>query len=457
MTQNPDALVLGGGQVFANRRMVGQVKGASVERRVTKASHDTNYGLEYSTDHVISIKTAFNVRWTFEEISPQNANMLVGMPGYGAVPVDRSLPGSRRTPALLAYGTTRRQDIRYPRLLLDAASNGIWSPLLYPIAMQDSAAVASPEISIDNSSFTGTAVGYKAYVMTFSGAAKAHESLPSNIEFVPYTKWTSPSDPTDDQLRLTFFLPTVQPAPLNFNLYQAPVTRLANGEFQFTGPFVNVKYFTGLNPAVGFAPNADGSYTVVNNGGVGSLLKLLLISSLLEAVEPPCPVTVTVPIAGSGVASPASWPEDFQYDMVNKGSGAVRISPASAILLNGAVATVTYWYDISTIRELPLIGSGTNPVIEVDLQILFPDQVSMMIWHFYKFQVNSDMSIATSDTDWMNQDFTGETLDASSQYPRYGFGYMQLVGPITATIREFGNQPYDGLINALGANQTNYA
>ena len=80
-----------------------------------------------------------------------------------------------------------------------------------------------------------------------------------------------------------------------------------------------------------------------------------------------------------------------------------------------------------------------------------------MIWHFYKFQVNSDMSIATSDTDWMNQDFTGETLDASSQYPRYGFGYMQLVGPITDTIREFGNQPYDGLINALGANQTNYA
>lgn len=107
MTQDKKTLQLGGGLICAHGRHVGQISGAYVERSVDKVRHDTNFGLEYKTDHVIAIKTGYNVGWTFGEVQPGAMNLLLGSPGYGAVPWDRSLPGERRNPRLLTYSASR--------------------------------------------------------------------------------------------------------------------------------------------------------------------------------------------------------------------------------------------------------------------------------------------------------------------------------------------------------------
>jgi hypothetical protein len=239
-----------------------------------------------------------------------------------------------------------------------------------------------------------------------------------------------------------------------FSIYFAtctysPTTR----EFTFTGPFQRLTEFHNSRLSY-YTPNADGSYTIVDNSDSTPIP--LRPVCVVAAIEPPIPCTVTYPLAGVGTPTAASFPEDFLYEVTKEGGGALKIS-GSAVLTSGVPVTVTYWYDINTIRELPLIGSGTNPIVECDLEILFPDQESKMIWHFYKLQVNSDMRIATAETDWMGVDFAGQTLDASEIYPRYGFGYLQLIGPIAEEIVQYGNQPYDGLVNALAANQTSYA
>ena len=124
MTVSKPSLMLGGAHIRINNREVGQVRSPYVERAVTKASHDTNYGLEFKTDHVIAIKTAYTIGWTFEEMQPPNANLLVGSPGYSIVPVDRTLPGGRISPALLSYGTTRRLYTEYVRAIRERGDSG---------------------------------------------------------------------------------------------------------------------------------------------------------------------------------------------------------------------------------------------------------------------------------------------------------------------------------------------
>lgn len=455
MTLDTNALVLGGGRVRADGRMVGQVRGCYVDRAVSKAMHDTNFGLEFKTDHVLAIKTAFTLGWTFEEVQPINANMLVGQPGYSIVPFDRSLPGLRRTPDLLQYGTTRQQYVEYPRLFQDDPSKGnprnVWSPLLYPLAAQNSEAHGTPvSLSIINKDFNGTLLGYVAFIVVTSTAG-ADVSMPSPIEIVPYSA-------AADKLRLTFF-PGANPGT-TYTLYRCDAVRQTNGEFQLAVTDVDMKIITAFTNEVFPAANPDGSYTVEQN----ALLVDLTCNNPQGAGTPTIPIVVESYDATDGSFQTCRWPRDFLYEVNDGGGGKIRATPltqlgeAAAITnLHGRNVKVTYWYDIARVRELPLHASGENPIVEVTLEILFPDQESKMIWHFYRVQVNGNMRIAVNETDWMGVDFTAETLDASNVYPKYGFGYMQLVGPIVDEIHAYGNQPFDGIREALGNNMTHYA
>ena len=456
MTLDTQALVLGGGRVRADGRPVGQVRGCYVDRAVSKAMHDTNFGLEFKTDHVLAIKTAYTLGWTFEEVQPVNANMLVGQPGYGMVPYDRSLPGPRRSPDLIQYSTTRRQYVERPRLFQDNPSAllpvNTWAPLLYPIAAQNTEAHSTPtSISIVNKDFTGTLVGYLAFVIE-TNTAGADPSLPSDIAIVPYSA-------TSDTLRLTFFAGG-NPGT-TYTIYSTDCVRNNNSEFEFATVDVNFLNIVAFTDQALPAPNADGSYTIEQ--GIASEDLDCRAVNVNGAAIPLNPTIVNSYEEVTGAFQVCSFPRDYLYDVNDGGGGKIKATPntqlgeASPITnVHGRPIEVTYWYDIALIRELPLHTSGENPVIEITLEILFPDQESKMIWHFYKAQVNGNMRIAVNETDWMGVDFTAETLDASGIYPKFGFGYMQLIGPIVEEIHAFGNQPFDGIRNALGGNQTTY-
>lgn len=444
MTQNTKSLVLGGGHVKAETRLVGQTRGCYVERSVQKATHDSNYGLEFRTDHVLTIKTGYMVGWTFEEINPANANLMVGGPGYGIVPIDRSLPGPRRNPAMLAYGATRRIHREQAQLIRNEKGQGVNYPLTYKLANASNPAVDPPEIAILNTDFTGTVTGYKAFVLTGELAAGLDRSLISNIEIVPYTALA------DDLVLTVKIVPTGVLATF-YSLWVATVTRSATtGEFTFTSAFVNMTdFYQQALPA----PSGDGTYSIT----AGLAAAPLRINSPVGAVNPPNPVTVSRKTTLTGVLTPAVFPTDYTYTTDEKGGGAIRLTPNSAIG-QGETVVVDYYYDITQIRELPLVSLGRNPTLSVTLEILFPDLSSKMIWHFFKAQINTQLRVASAETDWMGVDVTLETLDASDVYSKYGFGYLQLVGPITDYIKEWGNIG-DGLNDVLNlpANHTTYA
>lgn len=461
MTSSIPSLMLGGARIRVYDREVGQVKGSYVERAVTKASHDTNFGLEFRTDHVIAIKTAYTVGWTFEEMQPPNANLLVGAPGYSIVPQDRSLPGGRISPALLTYGNTRRKYTEYVRMLRDRTVTiapagvvqpypGIWHGLLYPIATLASGAMNPVQISVFNTDFTGTLLdpvtGYVAVAISVMDGIGA-ESLPSNIEYAPLSA-------ADDDLSLTW-IPNAGPLPIagKYTIYQGPVSRNANTQlFTHTGPFQDL---TGKVKVAWPTANGDGSYTITWKANVVPLTN-----------EPVCPIDVSLFDDATQTWVKKSWPEDFQYETKKNGGGLVRLSPVSAldpavspaiVGLGGGILKVDYYYDIKRIRELPLDASGRNPIVPVTLEVLFPDMDSKMIWHFFRAQVNTNMRFATNDNDWYGQDFVCETLDDSNLHPAYGFGYVQLVGDnLVDEIHRYNNLPF-GINQALGSNQTSYA
>lgn len=452
MTSSIPSLMLGGARIRAYDREVGQVRGSYVERAVTKASHDTNFGLEFKTDHVIAIKTAYTVGWTFEEMQPPNANLLVGAPGYSIVPVDRTLPGKRISPALLSYGQTRRLYTEYVRMLRDRtnvytgshAAPGVWHNLLYPIATAATGAEVPVQISAYNVDYTGgTISAWKAMCIGVKDGT-GPESLPSNIEYVPLSA-------ADDDITLTWMIDKAAggtvPTTGKYTLYMCVVTHDdVTGMFTFTGPPVSM---TGHVDAAWPTANGDGTYTITFKANIVAL-----------SAEPTCPITVSYFDDTTQLWVAGEWPTDFQYNTKVKGNGQVRLSTTSALDTTGTggtVCKVDYYYDIARIRELPLDASGRNPILPITLEVLFPDMDSKMIWHFFRAQVNTNMRFATSDNDWYGQDFTCETLDDSNQHPAYGFGYIQLVGDnIVDEIQQYNNIPF-GIAQVLGENQTTYA
>jgi len=452
MTVSKPSLMLGGARIRVYDREVGQVRNPYVERAVTKASHDTNYGLEFRTDHVIAIKTAYTIGWTFEEMQPPNANMLVGAPGYSIVPVDRTLPGGRVSPALLAYGTTRRVYTEYVRMLRDrtdvgllvgaSSPPGVWHGLLYPVATAATGAMEPIQISAYNIDYNGgTPAKWIAICIGVRDGTGA-ESLPSNIEYLPLSA-------VDDDITLTWTLvgSNSVPASGKYWAYLGDVTRDAvTGQFSHTTAFLDL---TGHTDAAWPAANPDGTYTITFKANVVQLAK-----------EPICPITVSGFDDTTQAYVAGSWPEDFQYEPRRRGGGQVRLSPTSTLdtaNTGGKDLKVDYYYDISRIRELPLDASGRNPILPVTLEVLFPDLDSKMIWHFFRAQVNTNLRFAVNETDWYGQDFTCETLDDSNLHPAYGFGYIQLVGDnIVDEIQKYNNIPF-GISQVLGENQTSYA
>jgi len=468
MAGNEKPLLLGGGQIRVAGRFAGEVTNCYVEKTTNKVQHQTNFGLEYRTDHVLAITTGYNLGFTMQRINPENANLLVGAPGFSAIGPDRSLPGDRRDISLIGYGLNRLLYNEQPKLTYDENSKGVWSPLLYPIAAPLSTGIGAPIITMSNQDFLGTALAYYCYVVTIQRAGGATTvSLPSNMEFVP----SNATPPGHEALLLTLRAPsgTTYLITDEISVYRIACTRDAiTGEFSFTGAFTTL-HGSGVGTDTGWETVAIGVATAPNfwriNGdntaggdffGVDMYMDTTVVGGIALAVTA---ITVSTYDADHTPSVPAltvkTWPTDFVFEQNRFGGGAIKLTKGSTIP-HASIVSVDYYYDTTLVRELPLIGLGRNPVVPVTLEILFPDNYSKMIWHFYKAQINTNFRLATNETDWMGVDFTGETIDASDIYPRFGFGYLQFSGPIISLINQFGNMPF-GTHNELSANQTTYA
>lgn len=454
MTQRVESLRLGDGRIWAANRFVGQVSGATIEQTINELEHDTNFGLEYHTDHILTIKRGYNVNWMFGEITPDNANMCIGMPGYSGVPWDRSLPGPRMSPDLVANSMYVHQWTQPITLFYDSDGIGNWSPLMYAICNQDkdSLNLEIPQLAGVNLDFTGTIAGHKAFVVTGKNNLNtALESLPSNILILPYT---TTSDDIELTVRCNQVGPTL-PVTNRFNVYMAAVTKLANGEYEFTGPFLLLTDFEDFNPGTV-------AYEFTIEGYTGSTLAFN--SATTTGAEPPTPVSIKKAPTGQIVDTEGevisyttsySWPEDFQYEVNEQGTGRVKLSPQSSIDAKTPLQ-VTFYYNTYTIREAPLASIGVQPIIPITLDILFPDNESRMLWNFFKARVLSQFTFASGANDWQGMSMSCRTIDASNKYPKFGYGYLQIIGPIAESIAEYGNIPY-GVSKVLGANQTSYA
>jgi hypothetical protein len=454
MTQRIESLRLGDGRIWAADRFVGQVSGASIEQAITEIEHDTNFGLEYFTDHILTIKRGFTISWMFGEVTSDNANMCIGMPGYSGVPWDRSLPGPRMSPNLVADSMYVHQFSQPMNLYLDPDGIGNWSPLMHPICNpdKDSLDLEIPEIAVNNIDYTGTPAGYVAWCVTGKADSDtALESLPSNIVITPYS---NASDDVEITVHCDQSAPS-EPVTDIFNVYRAPVTKLANGQYQFDGPFELLTDFEDYDPGT-----AAFEFQIV--GYTGALLAC--DSGQTTGSEPPIPVALASAATGLRVetegdeiafATAYSWPEDFQYEVLEKGAGQVKLSPGSSIP-EGLPLKATFYYNTLSYREAPLASSGVQPIIPITLDILFPDNESRMIWTFFKARVLSNFTFASGANDWQGMSMSCRTIDASNKYPKYGYGYLQIHGPIADSISEYGNRPY-GVSKILGSNQTSYA
>lgn len=472
-TGNEKPLLLGGGQIRVAGRFAGNVTGCYVDKAVNKATHQTNFGLEFRTDHVLAISSAYNLGFTMMDINPENANLMLGAPGFNAVPTDRSLPGERRDLTLLNYGQNRMQYVEETKLKLDIDGKAVWSPLIYPIAAANAGALASPIISVTNQAFSGAVGSYLAYCFAVrnTGAAST-QSLPSNIEFTPFTAGA----PGHEAL-LGALVPPQGTTYINtdeFSIYQATVTRdPVTQEWDFSGgsgmELVDVAVPAGtdtgfdwvaLGVPVAGSPNngwlIDGDSTSGTFYGVDWYGDTMTTSTAIPPSMVPITVKTYDPISTPSVPLyvTMTWLVDFMYEQNRYAGGSVKTTYGSRIL-HADTCNISYYYDAAQVREMPLIGMGQNPIIPMTLEIVYPDNRSKMIWHFFKVQINTNMRLATNENDWMGVDFTGETLDASDIYPRYGFGYVQFTGPIIDLIKEFGNIPF-GNTEALSLNQTSF-
>ena len=274
------------------------------------------------------------------------------------------------------------------------------------------------------------------------------ESLPSNIDYFPLTA-------AGDTITLTWAPGrnrstggTDTLSTPKYWLYGCAVTRDAiTGQFVHSTPMVNL---TGHVAASWPTANGDGTYTITFDANIVALTK-----------EPVIPITVSIFDDATQLWKDGEWLVDFQYEARKNGGGQVRLAPTSTVLdpsgTGGHLLKVSYYYDISRIRELPLDASGRNPILPITMDVLFPDMDSKLIWHFFKCQVNTNLRFAVSENDWYGQDFTCETLDDSNIHPAYGFGYIQVVGEaLVDEIHKYNNLPY-GLERVLSENQTMYA
>lgn len=480
MPGNEKPLLLGDGHIRMAGQFIGNISNAYVDKAVVKATHQTNYGLEYRTDHVLAISTAYNLGFTMMDINPENVNLLLGSPGFSAVPTDRSLPGERRDISLLSYGLNRMQFTEETKLKLDVDSKALWSPLTYPIAAANAGALVSPIISMSNQAFAGSVVSYQAYCVLIQNAADpTTQSLPSNIEFVPFNE----GPPGHEALLLVLKSPYghVYVNTDEISIYMADVARdPITKEWDFSSgtgmnnvfPLISALTDTGwMNEAlsVPVAGSPTDGWLIDGDSTSGTFFGVDLYgdTGTSDGASGPAVAipTSAVPILIQTYASdsiPSSqkltdavWLVDFMYEQERYAGGSVKLTKNSTIT-HATTCRITYFYDAAQVRELPLIGMGQNPVIPITLDIVYPNGKGKMIWNFYKAQINTNMRMATNANDWWGVDFTAETLDASDLYPRYGFGFVQYTGDLINSIKDHGNIPFGNTVE-LGTNQSQFA
>lgn len=428
---------LGGARVRVFGRYVGQTLDAELTKDVTKAEHTTNVGIEFVRDHVLSIMTAYGVSWTFQEIIPFNANLMINSPGFRAVPVDRKLSSPAIDPDIATgYGLIQ---VEYPTFGKKATGVGTptWCPLLYPMHNRDLAA-PDPAYSISavNAATPGSVLSYVGYYVTLTDATGTvneggHESTISNVAIVPVYNAGAPGDTVN--ITVKWFDGTV-PA-VNAAVYRYVYTYNSTYD-TYIGTFVAVAAHD-FGAAVehtslaGKTATPDGGWTIsiaVNTG------------SVLVGAKPPLPVEEVVhPVTGTS----ADWLTDYEINANFRGGSAIKRTATSSTIGEFETWQVSYVYNAGAIAEAPLgTTEGENTVLPVTLEIPFTDNLSKMVIHLWEVQTNANFRLATNERDWMGIPFVGEALDASDEYPDYPYGYVQVMGPLASRIVQGGNVPF---------------
>lgn len=430
MTQDKKALHLGGARVRVAGRHVGQVMDATLIRDVTKAEHMTNVNLEFRRDFVIPIETRFGLNFTFGEVLPYNANLMLGMPGYRGVPIDRKLSGNVNPP--FQFIVDPRLYTEYPTLYMSLEGQPVWAPMVYTMGNPGSSAKPpAPSVSGVNASPAAPATtGYVGFFVTMAAAAGANESILSSPIIIPHNT-AAAGDGDDINLTVTL-IPGQHVAGDTIRVYRFT--------YQY---FSAYKMYQGTQSA-----NAK-----VDLDGIGATLYAITAGDVTNgyaviavkakratlAGNPPLPLSAVTNYNG---AITYEWLRDFDILPTWKTGSAIRRT-LTPIEQAGATGTIepfqtvkaAYYYNAGDVAELPLgTSNGENPVVPMSLEIPLPDGQSKIFIELHRVQVNQSFTFAVNERDWTGIPFTGDALDAEELYPDYPYGYWQVMGPLARRI-----------------------
>lgn len=437
MATDKKALHLGSGRVRVAGRLIGQVNGVAVERDVTKAEHMTNVDLEFRRDFVLPIETRFSMRFTFEEVIPYNTNLLLGLPGYRAVPLDRKLGGNVLAP--FQFVNDPRLFDEYPVLQMSAENRPIWSPMVYPMSSPNSSA-KKPVVSVSAQNTSPAAPATTGYVGFFvtaeSGVGGTNESILSNPIIIAHNTAAAGDG---DIITLTVTLdPTSHTAGSMLRVYRAAYSYYPAYEMYQGTPAASMLY-----PDTGGLGLPD--YTILAGDVTNGYAVLTVTAKKALAVgQPPLPFSSVKNYSGSVTYA---WLTDFDIMPKWKGGSAIRRT-LSAAEQGGATGTILpfqtvkalYYYNAGDVAEMPLgTSNGENPVVPMSVEIPMPDQQSKIFINLYRVQVNQSFSFALNERDWTGVPFVGDALDAEDLYPDYPYGYWQVMGPLARRIMLGGN------------------
>lgn len=448
MAQDKKALHLGGARVRVAGRYVGQVMDAALERSVTKAEHMTNVDLEFRRDFILPIETRFGLRFTFGEVIPYNANLLMGMPGYRAVPLDRQLSGNVLAP--FQFTNDPRIYTEYPTLGLSVENRPIWSPLVYPMGSSASSAMlpVGAVAAKNNSPANPGSMGFVGFFVTACEAAGTKESILSSVALVEHNTAAAGNG---DTITLTV---TLDPSYIALNTLR--VYRFAYSYYSAYGTYqgtaaANALYEYSSGPAV--------DDYVIQPGDVTAGYATLTVTAkkALVSGNPPLPLSAVTSYDGSETFV---WLDDFDIMPLWKGGSAIRrtLSSVEQAGASGAIEAFEtvkciYYYNGAGVAELPLGTSrGENPVVPMSLEIPMPDGQSKIYIELHRVQVNQSFTFALNERDWTGVPFTGDALDAEELFPDYPYGFWQVMGPLAERIKQGGN--YAAFGNLADAFQT---
>lgn len=81
MTQDIQALTVGTADVYVNDERVGSVRDIEIEKRVERIRHESPVAGELAADKAFTLRRAYALRFTFDEIDPPTLNKALGSPG----------------------------------------------------------------------------------------------------------------------------------------------------------------------------------------------------------------------------------------------------------------------------------------------------------------------------------------------------------------------------------------